>query len=131
MTEINDNELLKVLGDFIEMGHVENIVAMFKQDTSLYRFVGPLLQDERFAVRIGIAVLFEELAQIRPSDIELAIPYLVPLLENKTPWIRGEAANVLGIINSPAALVHLKPLTNDSDPQVAEIVRDALHITAS
>ena len=131
MSEIDDKELLKVIGDFIEMGHVENIVAMFKRDTSLYRFVGPLLQDERFAVRLGTAVLFEELAQARPGEVELAIPYLTPLLKDKTPWIRGEAANILVIINSTAALALLKPLTKDRDPQVAEIARDALPISAN
>jgi hypothetical protein len=129
VSEINDNELKKVIGDFIELGHVENIVAMFKQDTSLYRFTGDLLQDERFAVRIGMAVLFEELVTVRPKDVPLAIPYLLPLLQDKTPWVRGEAANLLGIIGNPEALMHLKQLVNDPDPQVSEIVRDALSET--
>ena len=126
MSEISDNDLKKVIGDFIELGHVENIVAMFKQDTSLYRFTGDLLQDERFAVRIGMAVLFEELVTVRPKDVPLAIPALVTLLEDETPWIRGEAANLLGIIGTPDALAHLKQLANDPDPQVVEIVQDAL-----
>lgn len=126
MSEINDNELKKVIGDFLELGHVENIVAMFKQDTSLYRFTGDLLQDERFVVRIGMAVLFEELATVRPKDVPLAIPYLLPLLQDDTPWVRGEAANLLGIIGGPEALMHLKQLVNDPDPQVSEIVHDAL-----
>ena len=126
MSEINDNELKKVIGDFIELGHVENIVAMFKQDTSLYRFTGDLLQDERFAVRIGMAVLFEELVTVRPEDVALAIPSLLPLLQDDTPWVRGESANLLGIIGSPEALTHLKQLVNDPDPQVSEIASDAL-----
>ena len=128
MSEINDNDLKKVIGDFIELGHVENIVAMFKQDPSLYRFTCDLLQDERFAVRIGMAVLFEELVTVRPKDVPLAIPALVPLLEDETPWIRGEAANLLGIIGTSDALAHLKQLVNDPDPQVAEIAQDALTV---
>lgn len=126
MSKINDNELKKVIGDFIELGHVDNIVAMFKQDTSLYRFTGDLLQDERFAVRIGMAVLFEELVTMRPEDVALAIPSLLPLLKDDTPWIRGESANLLGIIGNPEARIHLKQLVNDTDPQVSEIARDAL-----
>lgn len=125
MSEINDNALKKVISDFIELGHVENIVAMFKQDTSLYRFTGDLLQDERFAVRIGMAVLFEELVTVRPEDVALAIPSLLPLLQDDTPWVRGESANLLGIIGSPEALTHLKQLVNDPDPQVSEIASDA------
>ena len=46
-------DLLKVIADFLELGHVENIVAMFKQDTSLYNMTGNLVRDERFAVIKG------------------------------------------------------------------------------
>ena len=68
-----DIDIVKVIGDFLELGHVENIVAMFKQDTSLYDHTGSLLRDERFTVRLGTAVLFEELALIRLDEISLAI----------------------------------------------------------
>ena len=121
-----DIDLLKVTSDFLEMGHVENIVAMFKQDTGLYGLTGGLIRDERFAVRLGTAVLFEELAAVRPEEAVLAIPALLPLLQEKNPLLRGEAATILGIIGTPAALQHLEPLNDDPDPQVQEIVRDIL-----
>ena len=120
-------DLLKVIGDFLEMGHVENIVAMFKQDTDLYDLTGALIRDERFTVRLGTAVLFEELAEIRPADISLAIPFLLPLLQEENPVLRGEAATILGIINNPAALQQLETLADDPDPQVREIVTDILN----
>ena len=34
--EVSDEELLKVIADFLEMGHVENIVAMFADDPRYY-----------------------------------------------------------------------------------------------
>ena len=74
MDEISDKEFIKTIADFIEMGHVENIVAMFKADSAYYRMTGTLIRDERFMVRMGMAVLFEELAQERPDDLVLAIP---------------------------------------------------------
>jgi len=40
--------------------------------------------------------------------------------------VRGEAANVLGIIGSPEALAPLSVLLDDDSPQVVEIVRDIL-----
>ena len=119
-------DLLKVIADFLELGHVEKIVAMFKQDTDLYALTGKLIRDERFNVRLGTAVLFEELAQIRPEDISLAIPFLLPLLQEKNPVLRGESATILGIINTPDTLQHLKTLADDPDPQVREIVTDIL-----
>lgn len=120
------DELVQVISDFLEMGHVENIMAMFKQDPSCYALTGKLIQDERFMVRIGLAVLFEELAMLKPDDVVLAIPNLAPLLTSKTPYIRGEAATLLGIIGTKEALAEISLLRNDPDPQVKEIVADIL-----
>ena len=120
-------DMLQVIGDFLELGHVENIVAMFKQDKSLYELTGDLLRDERFAVRLGIGVLFEELALIRPAETPLAVPSLLPLLQEQNPVLRGEAATILGIIGSREALKKLEKLKDDPDSQVREIVTDIFH----
>lgn len=117
--------MVKVIGDFLEQGLVDNIIAMFKEDPRYYELVGEVLQDERFTVRLGLAVLFEELTRERPGEVERAVPVLLPLLSPETPtWIRGEAATLLGLIGSREALEALKPLADDEDPQVAEIARD-------
>jgi HEAT repeat protein len=121
-----DYDILQVIGDFLELGHVENIVAMFKQDKSLYNLSGDLLRDERFAVRLGTAVLFEELHLIQPQNIPLAIPSLLPLLQEQNPLLRGEAATILGIIDTNDAREPLAGLLNDPDSQVREIVTDIL-----
>ena len=126
MDEISQEELLKVITDFLEQGHADSIAAMFRHDSSYYGLAGELLKDERFAVRMGAAVLFEELAETRPKEVGLAIPALVPLLQDETPWVRGEAVNILGIIGTREALGHVALLRGDSDPQVREIVEDFL-----
>ena len=122
-----DIDMQQVISDFLELGHVENIVAMFKQDRSLYNLTGDLLRDERYTVRLGIAVLFEELADIHPMEISLAIPSLLPLLQEQNPILRGEAATILGIIGSRDALKQLKKLEDDPDPQMREIIADIIH----
>ena len=91
-----------------------------------YRFTGELLQDERFIVRMGVVILFEELAVVRPAEIRLAIPFLLPLLKEEAAYIRGEAVTVLGIIGTDEALSALKPLLNDPEPQIVELVRGIL-----
>lgn len=126
MDKQEQDELVQVITDFIEMGHVENIIAMFKQDPFCYTLTGRLIQDGRFMVCIGVAVLFEELRIVRPTEIALAIPNLIPLLSHPSPQFRGEAANLLGIIGSKEALAALEPMLNDPDPQVKEIVTDIL-----
>jgi hypothetical protein len=124
--EVSDEELKKVIGDFLELGHVENIAAMFRQEPAYYGLTGELLRDGRYMVRVGLAVLFEELSISRPAEVRQAIPSLLPLLREADPNLRGEAANLLGIIGGQEVMEHLRPLLADPDPQVAEIARDIL-----
>lgn len=124
--EVSDEELLKVMADFLEMGFAENIVAMFKQEPRYYQWTGQLLEDERFAVRLGVSVLFEYLVADRPDDIHLAVPSLSRALQNKTAWVRGEAVSVLAIIATGEAIDLVKTVVNDPAPEVAAVVRDIL-----
>ena len=126
MPDFSDGELIKVIGDFLEQGLAENIVAMFKKEPELHRLTGELLKDERFMVRMGIAVLYEELAVERSKEISMAIPGLRPLLTDETNYIRGEACNILSIINNFEARKLLSSMVDDPDPQVREIVADSL-----
>ena len=82
MDQVTDRELKKVMADFLEMGHVDNIAAMYRQDETYYNWTGELLDDDRFAVRLGISVLFEILQAEQPSKTCLAIPSLQKLLQS-------------------------------------------------
>jgi HEAT repeat protein len=126
-TTEKDRELLQVIADFLEQGLAENIAAMYRQDPALHRLTGELLRDQRFMVRMGVAVLYEELAATRsPEELSRAIPALQPLLAAPTPYMRGEACTVLGLIDTPESRTLLQDMTNDPDPQVREIVGDCL-----
>ena len=122
MSEISDNELKKVIGDFLEMGHVENIVSMFKKEPFYFEWTGDILQDERFNVRLGLTVLFEELQGMGIHEIDRAIPSLAELLDHESPLFRGEAIGILGIIATDEALRLIDSKKNDTNPQVREMV---------
>ena len=124
--EVSDKELKKVIADFLEMGHVDNIFEMFKQDARYYCWAGDLLDDERFNVRLGISVLFEELKAHGEDDIHLAVSSLCRVLRVGPPHVRGDAVNVLGIIGSAEALDCVRKAMQDDSPQVREVVRDVL-----
>ena len=124
--EVSDEELLKVIADFLEMGHVENIVAMFKQEPRYYQWTGDLLLDERFAVRLGVSVLFEYLADERPDQVKLAVPSLAKVLNHEMPLVRGEAVSVLAIIGSDDARNLIGTMTDDPAPEVAGLAVDIL-----
>ena len=125
--EISDEEMIKTIADFIEMGHVENIVIMFKKDQSYYKYISRLIQDERFVVRMGIVLLFEELAAIKPIEVTQAIPFLTPLLKEEIPlYVKGEVLTILGIIGGGEARQYIEKYVDDPDPQLAEIAKDYL-----
>ena len=129
MVEVSDAELKKVIGDFLDMGHVENITAMFRQEPRYYGWTGEILNDPRFQVRLGVSVLFEELRLLQPEKMDLAIPSLLALLHAVPPapaYARGEAVSVLAIIGSDTAMVAVQAMAVDPDPLVAEVARDIL-----
>ncbi len=126
MNEVSDAELLRVIKDFLEMGHVDNIVAMFYREPRYFEWTGAILDDERFAVRLGVSVLFEELQARHCASLYLAVPSLSTLLSSEDPLLRGEALSVLAIINDQSLRDQALTLRNDKDSQVREIAEDVL-----
>ena len=126
MNEVSDAELLKVIKDFLEMGHVDNIVAMFYREPRYFEWTGAILDDERFAVRLGVSVLFEELQARNCHSIHLAVPSLSALLSSEDPLLRGEALSVLAIINEQSLRDQALKLRDDKVRQVREIAEDIL-----
>jgi hypothetical protein len=121
MDPVSDDELKRVIKDFLEMGHVENIVAMFRRDPRYYTWTDEILDDERFNVRLGVAVLFEELQSLQPEKLKLAIPSLSRLLLSASALMRGEAINILGIIGTDQAINLIREMLTDPSPQVREM----------
>jgi len=42
MGQVSDEELQRVIADFLDMGHVDNIVAMFRRDPRYYDWTGEI-----------------------------------------------------------------------------------------
>ena len=121
-----DKELLQVIKDFLEMGHVDNIAAMFNQDHTYYEWTGAILDDERFNVRLGVSVLFEELKLREPEELDRATRSLLPLLKSDRPHIRGEAVCVLGIIGSANAKAAIETMLGDTRVEIREVAAEIL-----
>jgi hypothetical protein len=126
MDEISPDELIRVIKDFLEMGYVENIVAMFDRDSRYFPWTGTILDDERFSVRLGVSVLFEELQARGNRSLHLAVPSLEKLLDSDQPLLRGEALSVLAIIKAETLRHQAERMRHDSDAQIREIAADIL-----
>ncbi len=115
-----------MLIEYMGKGFLDNIIALFRQDRSLFRFVADMLVDENLRVRLGTVALVEELAAERGSGLRAAVPGLIELLKHDNPTIRGDAASVLGTIKDRSVRAALEACLQDSHPGVREAARDAL-----
>lgn len=120
------NKLKTMVLDHMEKGFLENIIDMFRHDESLSPLIIDMLKDERMRVRLGATALVEELIRQKPEPLVKLIPVIAALLKDENPTVRGDGANILGIIGHKDALPFLANAGNDEDPNVQEIVRDAV-----
>jgi HEAT repeat protein len=123
---MDDRAMKAMLIEYMGKGFLENIVAMMKQDASLYRFIADMLGDENLRVRLGATALVEELAFDHREDLRAAVPGIIALLQHENPTIRGDAASVLGTIRDPSAADALLASLKDDHPGVREVAQDAL-----
>ena len=122
----SDQDLVTLIADYMENGFLENIIDMFRYDRGLYPLISSLIQDERVRVRVGITALMEELKKLDAGNISGALPGLLPLLSHTEPFVRGDAANLLGIIGDNRALASLEKLLDDENPDVRLIANEAI-----
>ena len=123
---VNTFDLKTMIADYMEKGFLENIIDMFKHDVNLYAYVGDLVKDGRFIVRIGVSALIETLKIEDPENILKAMPSILPLLKDQDPVVRSDAAYLLGVIGHKDALPFLRDAADDKDTNVRVIVKEAI-----
>ncbi len=118
-------DIKKMIADYMEAGFLENIIDAFRHDAGLFTLVSDLIQDERVRVRIGITALMEEMKK-NGENISGAAPNLLTLLDHPSPVVRGDAANLLGIIGDRTLIPFLERAARDENPAVRLIAAEAL-----
>jgi HEAT repeats len=112
--------------DYMDKGFLDNIIDMFKHDETLFPMLVDMVKDERLRVRLGATALVEEFVHVNPALLAPLVPGLAALLKDGNPTVRGDSANLLGIIGHPDALRSLKEAEDDENREVREIVREAI-----
>lgn len=118
-------DIRAMIADYMEKGFLENIIDMFRHDRCLYPLIGELMKDERMRVRLGVTALVETLAG-EDNALIRAVPGISGLLKDENATIRGDAANLLGIIGHHDALPFLKEALEDENQTVREIAKEAI-----
>jgi hypothetical protein len=119
-------DISSMIADYMEKGFLENIIDMFRHDSTLYPLIGTLIQDQRVRVRIGVTALLEELKVKDGGNVSQALPGLLPLIDHENPVVRGDVSNLVGIIGEKEAVPFLEKLLADEDPDVRLISREAI-----
>ncbi len=122
----DQKEFTQLVADDLESGALEKVTELFRYNKTLYLIVGNLLKDERMKVRLGANMLMDELRVEKPEEVKLALPGILPLLQNQSATIRGDAADMLGMIGSDEHIGLLQKLLTDSNHQVVEIAAEAI-----
>ncbi|TAN44594.1 MAG: HEAT repeat domain-containing protein [Nitrospirae bacterium] len=112
--------------DHMEKGFLDNIIDMLKHDETLFPVIIDMVKDERLRVRIGATALVEELVKDRRDGLVKFIPEISRLLEDPNPTIRGDGANLLGIIKHSDALSFLDAVYNDPDAAARAMIHEAI-----
>lgn len=123
---IEQQDLKKMIADYMEAGMLDNIIDMFKYDSSLYDYISYLLTDERMRVRIGTTALLETLSIEDSDNAKKAIPQVISLLKHSDPVLRGDAAYLLGTIGDKTVIPYLEELANDENENVRIIASEAI-----
>lgn len=123
---MHDDEMRAMLIEYMNKGFLENIMALFRQEPELCRFIPDLMGAEQIRVRLGTTALVEELAVYERDKLLVAVPGLAALLGHENATIRGDAASVLGMIRDRAAGEALRKALQDAHPGVRAAAKEAL-----
>ncbi len=112
----------------LESQRAHQVSSLIEKHPQHLSYLIGLLASEKtpMAARIGVGVVMESLEGRDP--LHQALPELEKLSRSDKANIRADAAHFLGLTRLPAAEASLKPLLDDSNPDVREIAADSLEM---
>lgn len=117
----------QMLFDYVDKGYLENIVTFFEHEPAQLCLISKMISDERLRLKIGAFAILEELKEKNNEALKSIIPSLIELLNSSEKNVRGDAAYALEIIADVTAKPALiEALTKEQDPQVKELIGDAI-----
>lgn len=109
----------------LEQARLDEATALLGEGSAGRHFV-PAWRDSTTSSRMGLLLVAERLLEDEPASLDAIVADLLPLLRIEDVALRGDTADLLGRIGSPAAEADLARLLEDPNPDVAEAASDAL-----
>ena len=98
----------------------------FRKYPELFETIDIFMADERMRVRLAATSVVEELLPEFSDKIQSSVSAIIPLLNHPSHLVRGDAVNLLAVIDAPGNLELIKKMTEDPDLQVREVALDIL-----
>jgi thiol-disulfide isomerase/thioredoxin len=134
--EINEDELLGWLvkegmlsgyyASLLIQGRAEEILNMAREDPDISFVMAELLVDPDMGVRIGAAVVLQEIQKKDARIVSEAIRRVSEKVASLDDRIKGDLAFILGELGNEAAREYLLRLANDENREVRETAIEAL-----
>ncbi len=123
-----DSSLAGEFDFLLSDGQAAKVIEHINKDNNALSAILELLGDPAtvLSTRIGIGVIMEEYAGT--ELLKKHIPELTKLAEHNDPRIRADALHYLGLTHNQSAIPVLQQHSDDSDPEVREVVADSLEL---
>ena len=105
---------------------LSKVQELFRKNPSYLDYSADFMADERMRVRLAATSILEDLSAVIPEQIAPVVFLLIPLLQHPNHLVRGDAANLIAILDGKNRKEILKAMEDDPDPQVREVIRDIL-----
>jgi hypothetical protein len=89
--------------------------------------IAGLIKAEEFGVKLGAMALMEQLSEKIPQGHALMVDALVPLLQESSEQILGDAAYLIGTLQDPRKISILKRFLNHPNPEISEIAQEGIN----
>ena len=114
-----------VLISLIERNRLDDAVARISEGDGASAFTAAWRQSA-MSLRMGLMLIAEQVLEADPRVFDGVVEDLLPALGAEDAGLRGDTADLLGMIGHPAALPALADRVTDPNEDVAEAVAEAI-----
>ena len=118
-------ELNVDLSSLVQAGRFSDAARLLDEAGGQVAFA-QLFAEAPLSDRVGLLLLAEQILADQPGGLDGALPQLLRMQSSGDPTRRGDLADLLGRIGSPAARQALHAMLQDQHPEVREAAREAL-----
>jgi alkyl hydroperoxide reductase subunit AhpF len=116
---------MRVLVSLVETGRTSDAAKRVLEGDGARELAAAWLRSA-MSLRMGLLMLVEEVLETNAGALDGIIGALLPALDAEDAGLRGDTADLLGQIGHASAIPALEALLNDPNPDVVEIVTEAL-----